>query len=64
MEDVGDVLYAEGISELRYIKGACNGIYTRGRNKVIYIEFASCRRSVLLITKNRLAYALSKIDTG
>jgi hypothetical protein len=67
------VLYAEGTNKLGYIEstnkriyveGVYNRIYTRNRNKIIYIEFASCRHSVLLISKNRSIHALSKIDAG
>jgi hypothetical protein len=67
------MLYTEGTNKLGYIKntreriyikGTYNRIYTRGRNKVIYIEFASCLRLVLLIAENRLVYTLSKINTG
>jgi hypothetical protein len=67
------MLYTEGTSKLGYIKGTNKRIYiegvysrmyTRNRNKVVYIEFASCRYLVLLITENRLVYTFSKINTG
>jgi hypothetical protein len=41
-KSINNVLYTEGISKLGYIKSACNRMYIRGRNEVVYIEFASC----------------------
>jgi hypothetical protein len=73
IEGINDVLYAEGASELGYIEGTSEGIYiegaynrmyTRSRNKVVYIEFISCYCSVLLITENKLIYTPSKINIG
>jgi hypothetical protein len=55
-------LYSEGASKLGYTKGACSRMYTRSRNKVVYIEFAGCRRLVLLIAENRSVYILSKVN--
>jgi hypothetical protein len=57
-------LYAEGASELGYMEGACNGVYARGRNEVVYMEFAGYYCLVLLIAENRSVYALSKINIG
>jgi hypothetical protein len=57
-------LYAEGASELGYMEGIYSRVYARGRNEVVYIEFAGCRRSVLLIAENRSAHAPSKIGIG
>jgi hypothetical protein len=64
MEGVGNTLYTEGASKLGYIKGVYNKVYTRNRNKIVYIEFAGCRRLVLLIAENRSVYTPSKIGAG
>jgi hypothetical protein len=56
--------YIEGTSKRVYIKSACGRIYTKNRNKIIYIEFASCYCLLLLIAENKSAYTPSKIDTG
>jgi hypothetical protein len=73
IEGVSNILYTEGASKLGYvedtskrvyIKGIYGGIYTISRNKVVYIEFASCRRSALLIAENRLVYVPLKIGAG
>jgi hypothetical protein len=58
------MLYTEGTSKLGYIEGAYSGVYTRSRNKIIYIEFASCRYLVLLIAENRSVYVPSKVSIG
>jgi hypothetical protein len=73
IESVGNILYTEGTSKLGYIKntskrvyikGVYSRIYTRNRNKIIYIEFASCRYLILLIAENRLVYTPLKISAG
>jgi hypothetical protein len=73
IESVGNILYTEGINKLGYIEitnkrihinGAYNGVYARNRNKVVYMEFASCCCLVLLIAENKLVYILLKIGVG
>jgi hypothetical protein len=68
-----NTLYTEGASKLRYIKNTSKGVYientcgrmyTRSRNKIIYIEFAGCHCLVLLISENRLIYIPLKINAG
>jgi hypothetical protein len=67
------MVYTEGTNKLGYIKGTSKGIYiegiynrmyTRNRNKVVYIKFASCWCLVLLITENKSVYTPSKINSG
>jgi hypothetical protein len=73
IENVGNILYTKNTNELGYIentservyiKGVCSRVYARSRNKVVYIEFASCCYLVLLIAENRLVYVFSKVNAG
>jgi hypothetical protein len=73
IKNVGNALYTESTSKLGYIEGTSEGvyiegvysrIYARSRNKVVYMEFASCYRLVLLIAENKLVYTPLKISMG